>query len=77
MSLTDRLAKLDENRVRKSTVQVWLDTLSEKDRNLVLEYLRDESISSLSILKALKDEGASFGKDSLLDFRRELRKQNV
>ena len=73
MSLSDRLASLDEKRVRKNTVDVWLDSLPAEDKNLVLKYMHDDNVSTLSLMAALKDEGAPFGKDSLRDYRRGLR----
>lgn len=73
MSLTDRLNQLEAGRARKGSVDRWLDSLTPEDKTLVLKYMHDDSVSTLSLITALKDEGAPFGKDALHAYRRELR----
>ena len=80
MALEDRLSQLDTKKSpRPGVVQHWLDTLSDSDRALVLSYMKqsNQDISHRSLLEALKDEGAPFGKESLTAFRRNLWKNNV
>lgn len=74
MPLSETLSKLHDRNIRRNTVEVWLDTLSDEDRKLVIQYLKDTSISSLALIGALKEEGAPFGKDSLIAYRKELAK---
>ena len=77
MSLAEKLQGLQDKKKRKNTVEIWLEQQTEEDRDLVTSYLLNDSISTLSILAVLKEEGAPFGKDSLHAYRRDLRKQNV
>lgn len=80
MALSTRLDELDKKKTKRpGVVQNWLDSLSDSDRSLVLSYMsRDNSeVSHRSLLEALKDEGAPFGKEALTAFRRDLWKSNV
>ena len=78
MPLADRLSKLTNPAPRAGVVQHWLDTLSDEDRKLVLKYMAtpNTEISHLSLLQALQDEGAEFGKEALSAFRKNLWKNN-
>lgn len=80
MSLQDRLpALLEDPTPRQGVVQRWLDTLTEEDRNLTLKYMSmsQSELSTLSLLQALRDEGAPFGKEALRAYRYDLWKSNV
>lgn len=78
MVLSDRLAALEASQRRKGIVAQWLDTLSDPDRSLVLTYMRktNDDIPHRSLLRALQEEGAPFGRDALISFRHELWKNN-
>lgn len=77
MALQERLAQLDKKTTRPGTVQRWIDTLPDDDRSLVLTYMGNRDVSNRSLLQALKEEGAPFGKDALAVYRTELWKSNV
>ncbi len=80
MSLQDRLEQLDQKKSgRPGIVQRWIESLSPEDRSLVLTYMRrsNTEVSHRSLLEALKEEGAPFGKEALTSYRRELWKSNV
>jgi len=80
MSLKDTLPTLLEVTSKKpNVVQRWLDTLPQEERELALRYMAmtAEEVSTLSLLRALKEEGAPFGKEALRMYRAELWKNNV
>lgn len=79
MPLKDRLAALDNQPSRApGVVQKWINTLSAEDQELVFKYLKthNSEISHLSLLHALQEEGAPFGKEALVTYRKNLWKNN-
>lgn len=80
MSLKDKLPTLLEVSSKKpNVVQRWLDSLPQEEQQLVLQYMAmtADEVSTLSLLRALKEEGAPFGKEALRAYRGELWKNNV
>lgn len=58
MALADRLAHPKPRRTgTRAAMDVWMDTLTEDDRTVVDEALRDHRWTSASLLAELKAEG--------------------
>lgn len=73
MGLADRYVKPDT----RTKFEKWLDGLNEKNRGIVLSWLRDSTISNISIASWIRDDdpeddftGYRANKDTIAEWRR-------
>ena len=67
MSLADELKSLPR---KPSTFDQWLETATDNDRALVLEYLRNPNIQIQGLVDTLRSNGVPISKETVSRIRR-------
>lgn len=73
MDLADAIREEQQPKHVKSVVEVWIETLPEKDQKTAIEALLSDSASTMSLYRVFQRFGATFGKTSLSNYRTQLR----